>query len=224
MRHPQGNEEEREELAALEAHDADVLNEDSRTSASTNTHAADTSNPSIPPPSSPHTASREHPDAHSSSKDAPNFSPAGLAPSTTAQWMPSASLEATSPSAFEKKSSSPSESAPASAPDVQSSDDPEKTLSFPAELPKNAALEKMPATNEKTSPASSEVEKEVDLESGKQRSSSSSKVEVTTEQHSVRDPDVVDWEGPDDPQNPMNWPSRLKWGNVGVISSITFLT
>ena len=39
-----------------------------------------------------------------------------------------------------------------------------------------------------------------------------------------RDPDVVDWDGADDPRNPMNWPESRKWINVAVISSITFIT
>ena len=27
-----------------------------------------------------------------------------------------------------------------------------------------------------------------------------------------------------DPENPMNWPSRRKWTTIGVLSGITFLT
>lgn len=38
------------------------------------------------------------------------------------------------------------------------------------------------------------------------------------------DPDVVWWDGPDDPQNPMNWPFNRKWGTVILVSGITFLT
>jgi hypothetical protein len=36
----------------------------------------------------------------------------------------------------------------------------------------------------------------------------------------------VYWEEPidQDPANPMNWPSSRKWMNIGVLSSITFLT
>ena len=39
-----------------------------------------------------------------------------------------------------------------------------------------------------------------------------------------RDPNIVDWDGPDDPQNPMNWPFNKKWGSVLLVSAITFLT
>jgi hypothetical protein len=36
----------------------------------------------------------------------------------------------------------------------------------------------------------------------------------------------VYWNEPvdEDPANPMNWPSRKKWANIAVLSSITFLT
>lgn len=34
----------------------------------------------------------------------------------------------------------------------------------------------------------------------------------------------VDWDGPDDPSNPVNWSPSLKWANVAVVSAITFLT
>lgn len=38
------------------------------------------------------------------------------------------------------------------------------------------------------------------------------------------DPNVVDWEGADDPAKPINWPSWKKWKNVFVVSSLTLLT
>jgi hypothetical protein len=38
------------------------------------------------------------------------------------------------------------------------------------------------------------------------------------------DPNVVDYNGPDDPENPLNWAHRKKWGMVSLISAITFLT
>lgn len=37
------------------------------------------------------------------------------------------------------------------------------------------------------------------------------------------DPDIVDWDGPDDPANPQNWSPAAKWGNIAVLSAITFL-
>lgn len=35
---------------------------------------------------------------------------------------------------------------------------------------------------------------------------------------------VVDWEGEDDPENPLNWSSRRKAINVACISCLTFVT
>lgn len=36
------------------------------------------------------------------------------------------------------------------------------------------------------------------------------------------DPTVVDWDGPDDPLNPMNWTQRRKWTAIVLVSTITF--
>jgi len=36
--------------------------------------------------------------------------------------------------------------------------------------------------------------------------------------------DIVGWDGPDDPQNPYNWPSWSKVAQCGVISALTFFT
>ncbi|KAL1850457.1 hypothetical protein VTK73DRAFT_9678 [Phialemonium thermophilum] len=33
---------------------------------------------------------------------------------------------------------------------------------------------------------------------------------------------LVDWEGPHDPQNPQNWPSGKRWGLIVLVSAITF--
>ncbi|KAJ9420111.1 major facilitator superfamily transporter [Fusarium oxysporum] len=38
------------------------------------------------------------------------------------------------------------------------------------------------------------------------------------------DPNAVDWDGPDDPNNPMNWPARKKWTCIGALSVMTLLT
>lgn len=40
----------------------------------------------------------------------------------------------------------------------------------------------------------------------------------------VVDPNLVGWEGQDDPGNPKNWPSRKKWAATLVMSSFTFIT
>ena len=38
------------------------------------------------------------------------------------------------------------------------------------------------------------------------------------------DPDLVDWDGPDDPENPLNWPAKRKYMNIALLSIITLLT
>ena len=47
------------------------------------------------------------------------------------------------------------------------------------------------------------------------------KEETTTE---VEDPNIVDWDGPDDPENPVNWQSSRKWAIIAILASISFLT
>ncbi|KAJ5959890.1 Major facilitator superfamily domain general substrate transporter [Penicillium vulpinum] len=39
-----------------------------------------------------------------------------------------------------------------------------------------------------------------------------------------RDPDLITWSGPDDPENPKNWPKGLKWKNTWVISLFVFIS
>ncbi|KAH6844758.1 putative MFS multidrug transporter [Chaetomium sp. MPI-CAGE-AT-0009] len=38
------------------------------------------------------------------------------------------------------------------------------------------------------------------------------------------DPNIVDWDGSDDPANPMNFSASFKAANVGIISALTFIT
>lgn len=61
-----------------------------------------------------------------------------------------------------------------------------------------------------------------DIEKGERSDSVSSEEEV--EEANDDDPNIVFWDGPDDPQNPMNWPFSKKWGTVIMVSGITFLT
>lgn len=36
------------------------------------------------------------------------------------------------------------------------------------------------------------------------------------------EPVYVDWDGPDDLENPQNWPLSRKWWLVGLVSAVTF--
>ena len=44
------------------------------------------------------------------------------------------------------------------------------------------------------------------------------------EQTGDHDPNIISWDGPDDPQNPVNWKESLKWANVAAVSAVTFIT
>lgn len=35
------------------------------------------------------------------------------------------------------------------------------------------------------------------------------------------DPNIVDWDGPDDPENPLNWPKAWRTGHVVIVSILT---
>ena len=37
------------------------------------------------------------------------------------------------------------------------------------------------------------------------------------------DPNIVDWDGPDDPANPMNWPAWKVKTHIFLVSAITFI-
>ncbi|KAK4897034.1 hypothetical protein LTR27_005281 [Elasticomyces elasticus] len=41
---------------------------------------------------------------------------------------------------------------------------------------------------------------------------------------SVRDPNMISWQGESDPENPKNWETRRKWAAVLVVSSFTFIS
>lgn len=40
----------------------------------------------------------------------------------------------------------------------------------------------------------------------------------------AQDPNVVDWDGPDDPANPLNWPAKKKWSIIAALGAVTFIT
>ena len=39
-----------------------------------------------------------------------------------------------------------------------------------------------------------------------------------------KDPNIIDWDGDNDPENPRNWPTRKKWTNAGLLSAMTLVT
>ena len=39
----------------------------------------------------------------------------------------------------------------------------------------------------------------------------------------TEDPDIVEWDGPNDPENPLNWSAGRKWANIITFSTITMI-
>jgi hypothetical protein len=62
---------------------------------------------------------------------------------------------------------------------------------------------------------------EKDIERGPEAGSTSSTYEP---KEAVSNPNIVDFDGPDNMENPMNWRASKKWGMVMLVSAITFLT
>ncbi|KAH0141473.1 hypothetical protein KCU67_g14481, partial [Aureobasidium melanogenum] len=49
-------------------------------------------------------------------------------------------------------------------------------------------------------------------------------VAIVQQSSEINDPNIVSWDGEDDPQNPMNWTSKAKIINCGAIIFLTLLT
>jgi hypothetical protein len=47
---------------------------------------------------------------------------------------------------------------------------------------------------------------------------------TTTAEEEPQDPNIVTWDGPDDPADPLNWNNSLKVINVGLVSGICLVT
>ncbi|KAL7627984.1 hypothetical protein AAE478_002180 [Parahypoxylon ruwenzoriense] len=81
-------------------------------------------------------------------------------------------------------------------------------------------LEKAPSASMSTDPETStlvppESEPEQHIEDGLHRRGTGTE---------KTDPNVVDWDGPDDQENPMNWSDNKKWLNVTILSVMTMVT
>lgn len=47
---------------------------------------------------------------------------------------------------------------------------------------------------------------------------------VATDKSLSKDPNIVDWDGPNDPENPLNWSSAKKITAIGLVSLVTLLS
>ncbi|KAF3047380.1 hypothetical protein E8E12_000188 [Didymella heteroderae] len=96
-----------------------------------------------------------------------------------------------------------------------------------ADIPTNLGSIHQVPSNSSTRPQSLSNEKDVKataLEKDVEKGVSPALSSVDIEEDAEADPNIVDFDGPDDPQNPLNWGFTKKWGMVLLISAITFLT
>ena len=98
-----------------------------------------------------------------------------------------------------------------------------------ADIPSNIGsihhVPSSPSTRPQTPLYDKEIKSSVlekDVEKGMSPASTSTADEQDGE--TGQDQNIIDFDGPDDPQNPMNWKFSKKWGMVFLISAITFLT
>ena len=167
-----------------------------------------------------------------SAVEAPLSAPGPISSTNTA---PGAAFGSTLSTKCEEIPPSVLKTAPYLAREVRTSTDPEEILESAPQITTSsireptysAVSEKFPYStasvpNGRGSPTSSNLKKEFDLEAGR-RSEELDKKELEVTKAEV-DPNIVDWDGPDDPNNAVNWSEKLKWANVAVIASITFLT
>ncbi|KAL2037035.1 hypothetical protein N7G274_010162 [Stereocaulon virgatum] len=223
---PQTQEQRRQRLAVLEGHDADLPTADQASWGVKGAHT--TISHETPSTSSYATAPatlRDGPLADNQHTSTQHEAASNtLVPSMSAVVTSPGSQNLNTPTTLATLETQPTEistSAPTEtvSPPTLHSSEPIEAL---AKTPEAGTISSTPETLPKSS---SELEKgtaELDLEAG-DRSYSSSKKETDTAQTEV-DPNIVDWDGADDPANPLNWSASLKWGNVAVISVVTFLT
>ena len=71
-----------------------------------------------------------------------------------------------------------------------------------------------------------EAEKEITSTTDHSSSQKSAQLGIDVEKATGNEPDkddnVVDWDGPQDPQNPQNWRKTKKWTIIILVSAITF--
>lgn len=49
-------------------------------------------------------------------------------------------------------------------------------------------------------------------------------LDLATHETTPQDPNIVDWNGPDDPENALNWSSTKKFAAMGIVALITMLS
>ena len=61
------------------------------------------------------------------------------------------------------------------------------------------------------------------LPSARRTPSRTSRLKHSPSRRSVKDPNLVTWDGPDDPENPHNWPKHRRWASTILIAMFAFI-
>lgn len=67
-------------------------------------------------------------------------------------------------------------------------------------------------------------ERDLDVEQGQQPQAELEKSRTAQSNRSRQDSKLVQWDGPDDPDNPKNWPNKKKWAATVTVSLFTFIS
>ncbi|KAL4782730.1 major facilitator superfamily domain-containing protein [Aspergillus varians] len=68
------------------------------------------------------------------------------------------------------------------------------------------------------------TERDRDLEANSRGPTAEIEKSKTARSDQPPDPKLVTWDGPDDPENPKNWPMKKKWAIVMTVSCFTFIS
>ncbi|EUC38620.1 hypothetical protein COCCADRAFT_82483 [Bipolaris zeicola 26-R-13] len=67
-------------------------------------------------------------------------------------------------------------------------------------------------------------EKGIESQSSSTHSNEQTLPNAIQAQEQEQDPNIVDWDGPDDPNNPQNWTAKKKWTIVATLGLVTLIT
>lgn len=93
----------------------------------------------------------------------------------------------------------------------------------PAELPASYSQLPRTFTNNFAQPTDSKQQSLLRPSSERIPSRPTSKLIRSSTRHSVKDPHLVTWDGPDDPENPHNWPKHRRWASTILIAMFAFI-
>ncbi|KAK2028000.1 major facilitator superfamily transporter [Colletotrichum zoysiae] len=100
-----------------------------------------------------------------------------------------------------------------------SSEDSDSSSEHSGRIPQSAKSTRSRSLSRTISEVRDGIENRRDLEIGPQPES-----EKTTTSKTARDPNLVAWDGPNDPGNPKRWSMRRKWAAVFCVSCFTLLS